>query len=72
MCGVALGMACNGVYAFGDTIFSYLIIGKIYQYTGYNLTPALFLSAILMVFGILIIAINPLKLPKRRKTLCDH
>lgn len=63
MCGTALGMACNGMYAFWAPLFIWVILG-VFQLGG---APDLFqplswiqwYGAIIMVFGIFCVALNP-------------
>ena len=72
MCGTALGMACNGTFSFWVPFFSFLVCGLYLGWgyvdgsldvaTGYVLTPIQWAAAFVMVGGILLIAVNPLKL----------
>ena len=59
LCGVALGMACNGSYAFWGPFFCWLLLGVYAGQTGWDLHPLSWLGALLMVLGIFIIAVNP-------------
>lgn len=69
MCGTALGMACNGMYAFWAPFFIWVILG-LFQLGG---TPDQFpplswlqwFGAIIMVFGIFCVALNPLSFSVR-------
>lgn len=74
MCGTALGMACNGGFSFWVPFFSFLICGLYLKWgyidgaldvsTGYVLTAIQWAAAIVMVIGIFLIAVNPIKLFK--------
>ena len=66
MCGTALGMAANGAFSFWGPFFMWLILGVILGQDGWNLAPMVWFAAVLMFVGILIIAVNPLTLLKRR------
>ncbi|MDR2610649.1 MAG: hypothetical protein LBC58_04260 [Clostridiales Family XIII bacterium] len=67
MCGAALGMACNGAYSFWGPFFCWLVLGVIFGQEGWNLAPIAWAAAILMFIGILLIAVNPLKLFRRNE-----
>lgn len=67
MSGTALGMACNGTYAFFVPLFCWLIIGLILGQAGWTLTALDWASAIIMVAGIFVIVINPLDLFRKKK-----
>ena len=63
MCGTALGMACNGMYAFWGPFFIWLILG-ILNVGGMSasyppLSAAQWVGAVVMVVGIFCIAVNP-------------
>ncbi|MDR2957484.1 MAG: DMT family transporter [Coriobacteriales bacterium] len=60
MIGAALSMACNGAFSFWVPFFCWLILGVIFGQDGFNLLPIQWAAAIIMVFGIFLIAINPL------------
>lgn len=62
MCGTALGMASNGMYSFWGPFFCWIIIGVFGKTDGWGLPPIAWFAAILMSFGILMIAVNPLDL----------
>lgn len=66
MCGAALGMACNGTYSFWGPFFCWVILGLIFGIDGWALAPIVWVSAVLMILGILIIAVNPLDLLKKK------
>lgn len=68
MCGAALGMACNGAYSFWGPFFCWLIIGVFAGQEGWTLPPIAWAAAIVMVFGILLIAMNPLDLFRKKET----
>lgn len=65
MCGAALGMACNGTYSFWGPFFSWIILGVIFGMDGMDLPPVIWIAALLMALGILIIAMNPMDLFKK-------
>ena len=68
MCGAALGMACNATYAFWGPLFCWLILGLGFGQAGWDIPLVGWVSAIVMVLGIFIIAVNPLALLKRGDT----
>ena len=57
MCGAALGMACNGMYAFWGPLFCFLIIGLGFGVDGYAIPWQGWVGAAIMVFGIFVLAI---------------
>lgn len=64
MCGAALGMACNGMYAFWGPFFIWVLLGLL-NVGGMSASyPPLsieqWVGAVIMVLGIFFIAINPL------------
>ena len=59
MCGAALGMACNGAYSFWGPLFCWIILGLFFKEDGWMLAPIAWVGAVVMFFGILLIAINP-------------
>lgn len=69
MCGTALGMACNATYSFWGPFFCWILLGVIGGIDGWALPPIVWLGAIIMTFGILIIAMNPLDLFKKKEVL---
>lgn len=66
MCGTALGMACNGTYTFFVPFFCWIILGLMFKIDGWELTPIIWASAILMMSGIFIMAVNPLDFFKKK------
>ena len=71
MCGAALGMACNGMYAFWGPFFIWVIMGLL-NIGGLAefyppLAPIQWLGAIIMVIGIFCIAVNPIEFLRNRK-----
>jgi len=66
MSGTALGMACNGAFAFWGPFFTWILMGVIVGYDGYALPPVAWVSAIIMVIGIWFIAVNPLDLFRKK------
>ncbi|SKA76071.1 hypothetical protein SAMN05443428_101134 [Caloramator quimbayensis] len=68
MCGVALGMACNGTYSFWGPFCCYIVLGIIFGMDGWALPPVVWFGAIMMMFGILVISMNPLDLFRKRDT----
>ena len=69
MCGTALGMACNATYSFWGPFFCWILLGVIGGIDGWSLPPVVWAGAIMMTFGILIIAMNPLDLFKKKEAL---
>lgn len=71
MCGTALGMACNGMYAFWGPFFIWLIMGVLNaggMSTNYPpLSAEQWIGALIMVAGIFCIAINPLAALKKKE-----
>lgn len=67
MCGAALGMACNGAYSFWGPFFCWIIIGVFMKQPGWEVLPIVWLGAIIMVVGILLIALNPLDLIRAKE-----
>lgn len=67
MCGAALGMACNGTYSFWGPFCCWIILGVIGGMDGWALPPIVWISAVLMMFGILVIAMNPMDLFKKKE-----
>lgn len=65
MVGAALGMATNGTYSFFGPLFCWLILGIGFGMEGYGLGLIQWLAAAMMVFGILVISMNPLDLFKK-------
>ena len=65
MCGTALGMACNGTYAFWGPFFIWIIMGVL-NIGGMSidyppLTAVQWIGALIMVCGIFVIAVNPVR-----------
>ncbi|AQS57710.1 hypothetical protein [Desulforamulus ferrireducens] len=67
MCGAALGMACNGAFSFWGPFFCWLVLGVFAGMDGWSLPPIAWAAAIVMAFGILVIAMNPLDLFRRKE-----
>lgn len=67
MCGAALGMACNGAYSFWGPFFCWIVIGIFDGQEGWNLAPIAWAAAIVMIIGILLIAMNPMDLFKKKE-----
>lgn len=71
MCGTALGMACNGMYAFWGPLFIWLILGVLNiggmsaDYPPLSMTQ--WFGAILMVAGIFCIAVNPIDMIRKKQ-----
>lgn len=69
MCGAALGMACNGMYAFWGPFFIWVIMGALgvggMSESYPPLAPAQWAGALVMVAGIFCIAVDPKKLLRR-------
>lgn len=66
MCGAALGMACNGTYSFWGPFFSWIVLGVIFGMDGWALPPIVWVAAVIMTFGILVIAMNPMDLFRKK------
>lgn len=69
MVGTALGMALNGTYSFFGPFFCWILLGVIGGIDGWSLPPIVWGGAILMTFGILIIAVNPLDFFRKKEVL---
>ncbi len=67
MCGTALGMVCNSMYAFWAPFFMMVVCGWILGWEGYTLTPIQWLMALVEIFGIWVIAMNPLDVFKKKE-----
>mgnify|MGYP000999255301 CR=1 FL=1 len=67
MCGTALGMVCNSMYAFWCPFFMMVLCGWIFGWEGYTLTPVQWLMALVEVFGIWVIAMNPLDVFRKKE-----
>ena len=67
MCGAALGMTLNAMYSFWVPLCSWLLMGVIIQWDYPALTATQWVMAFVEVFGILLIAMNPLDLFRRKK-----
>ncbi len=67
MCGTALGMVCNAMYAFWSPFFMMVVCGWILGWEGYTLTPVQWLMALVEIFGIWLIAMNPLDLFRKKE-----
>ncbi|WP_066320837.1 hypothetical protein [Bacillus sp. FJAT-29814] len=72
MCGAALGMACNGTYSFWGPFCCWIVLGVIFGMDGWSIPPIAWIAAVVMVFGILLIAMNPLDLFKKGKQMDDQ
>ena len=71
MCGAALGMACNGMYAFWGPLFIWVILGALNiggMAADYPPLSAIqWVGALIMIVGIFLIAVNPRKLFRNRR-----
>ena len=71
MCGAALGMACNGMYAFWGPFFIWIIMGVLNiggMAADYPPLEAIqWIGALIMVVGIFCIAVNPAGLFRKGK-----
>lgn len=65
MCGAALGMTCNAMYSFWVPLCCWILMGLIGGEEGWALSPIQWVMAIIIVFGIWLIAMNPLDLFKK-------
>ena len=67
MCGSALGMTCNAMYSFWCPLCCWILMGVIFGEDGWMLSPIQWLMAVVIVFGIWLIAMNPLDLFKKEE-----
>lgn len=68
MCGAALGMVCNGMYAFWGPLFCWLIVGIMDGQEGWALSPIQWIAAVVMVLGIALVGnLNPLNAFKKKE-----
>ena len=67
MCGAALGMACNAMYSFWVPLCCWILMGVIGGEEGWALSPIQWVMAVVIVFGIWLIAMNPLDLFKKEE-----
>lgn len=58
MCGAALGMGCNGTYAFWGPFWCWIVIGLIFKNPAYTIPWQGWVGALIMVAGIVILAIS--------------
>lgn len=61
MCGAALGMGCNGTYAFWGPAYCLVVCGVIFGGEGWNIAWPGWVGAITMVIGIFVLAISQQK-----------
>lgn len=64
MCGAALGMGCNGTYAFWGPMWCFVVIGLIFGVDGYAIPWQGWVGAVVMVIGIVVLAISQDKATK--------
>lgn len=57
MCGAALGMGCNGTYAFWGPFWCLIVCGIIFGEDGYSIPWQGWIGAVIMVIGILVLAL---------------
>jgi drug/metabolite transporter (DMT)-like permease len=67
MCGTALGMACNATYSFFSPLCCWIVLGVIIGQDGWNLAPIAWIAAVVMSFGILVMAVNPMDLFRKKE-----
>lgn len=67
MCGAALGMSCNGTFSFWGPFCCWLVLGVVFGIDGWSIPPIAWLGAVVMVFGIFVIAMNPMDLLKKKE-----
>ncbi|MBX7393649.1 hypothetical protein K4H77_04760 [Clostridium chauvoei] len=67
MCGAALGMACNGTFSFWGPFCCWIVLGVCAGIDGWALPIRVWIAAVLMIFGILVIAMNPLDLFRKKE-----
>ena len=56
MCGAALGMGCNGAYAFWGPVWCLIVCGFIFGEDGFMIPAVGWIGAIVMVIGIFTLA----------------
>lgn len=66
MCGAGLGTACNGTYSFFGPLFCLLLLGVYGGMDGWSLPSVAWIGAVIMMFGILTISMNPLDLFRKK------
>ncbi len=64
MCGAALGMGCNGTYAFWGPFFCFIVCGLVFGQDGYAIPWQGWVGALVMVVGIVVLAISQDKASK--------
>ncbi|AKA71603.1 membrane protein [Clostridium scatologenes] len=69
MCGAGLGTACNGTYSFFGPLFCLLLLGVYGGKDGWALPSVAWVGAIIMMFGILTISMNPLDLFRKKNDM---
>lgn len=68
MCGAALGMVCNGAYAFWGPFFCWVVCGLLDGQEGWMLTPIQWIAALIMIVGIALVGnLNPLNAFKKKE-----
>jgi len=67
MCGAALGLACNGTYSFWGPFCCWIVLGVLGGMEGWSLPPIVWIGAIAMMFGILVMSMNPLDLFRKKE-----
>ena len=68
MCGAALGMTCNGSYAFWAPFFTWVCCGVLGGMEGYALSAIQWIFAAIMIIGIAMVGdINPLSVFKKKE-----
>ncbi len=61
MCGAALGMGCNGTYAFWGPFWCFMVCGLVFGTDGFAIPWQGWAGAIVMVIGIFVLAISQQK-----------
>ena len=68
LCGAALGMTCNGSYAFWAPFFTWVCCGVLGGMEGYALSAIQWIFAAIMIIGIAMVGdINPLSVFKKKE-----
>lgn len=67
MCGAALGMTLNAGYSFWVPLCSWILMGVILPWDYAPLTATQWVMAVVEVFGIMLIAVNPLDLFRKKE-----
>lgn len=67
MSGAALGMTVNSAYCFWSPLFCWLILGVFMGQTGWDVPVRVWIGAVIMFCGIVLIACNPLDILRKKE-----